>query len=332
MTGSHLSTYGLARTFGATAAVASVSFTVRPGATLVLLGESGCGKTTTLKMINRLIEPTSGRVEIDGADIRDTPPHILRRHIGYVRQEGGLFPHLTVADNVGVVPELVGMSPKNIARHVDEALDRSGLDPAAFRQRMPSDLSGGEGQRVAIARAIAAEPPLLLMDEPYSALDPITRRAVRNTVAERIRQLGITTVVVTHDVAEAVELADQICLMEAGTVLQVGSPEDLLFRPASAAVRSFFDVHRFETELRVLTVGTVLQNESAATGTAPGKEADDLPRCTLDESLYDAIDRCRRCGEERWITSDGSRDRIITIAEAVSFAGRVAGPGGDDEA
>src|SRR6516162_2405308 len=197
-------------------AVRDVSLRVPAGAMLVLLGGSGCGKTTTLKMINRLIEPTSGRIEVNGKDVRALDPVELRRGIGYVFQGIGLFPHLSVADNVAVVPRLLGWPAARISERVDELLRLVHLPPEAYRSRFPRQLSGGQQQRVGFARALAAGPKVMLLDEPFGALDPITRDGLREEFVQIQHRLGLTAVMVTHDVTEALLCADLIAVMNAG--------------------------------------------------------------------------------------------------------------------
>lgn len=229
----------LTKQYGSQTAVAGVSFSVAPGETLVLAGTSGCGKTTTLKMLNRLVEPTNGTVLIGGQDIRQMDPVMLRRGIGYVMQEAGLFPHYTVAENMAAVPYLLGWETDRIRTRTRELLDLLRL-PANLLTRYPADLSGGQRQRVGLARALAVRPPVVLMDEPFGALDPYTRRHVRRELFG-ISELQQTTVVlVTHDVAEALELGDRVALMDSGQIVQIGPPNELINQPATEFVRDFF--------------------------------------------------------------------------------------------
>jgi osmoprotectant transport system ATP-binding protein len=253
-----LNIHHLAKRFGEKTVVDHISFDVPKGSLLVLLGKSGCGKTTTLKMINRLIEPTSGNILINDQDVTQLNEVLLRRKIGYVVQNYGLFPHLTVEQNIAVVPRLLQTAPKAIRQRVLELLELLHLDPDLYLHKYPSELSGGQQQRVAIARALAAKPPLLLMDEPFSALDPLTRSSARRQFAALQRTTGTTVVMVTHDISEAIELADQVCLLDQGKIRQKGTTFDLIFHPENEFVRSFFDENRLEHELSVLQLHSLL--------------------------------------------------------------------------
>jgi osmoprotectant transport system ATP-binding protein len=229
---------------GGETAVDGIHFEVARGETLVLLGTSGCGKTTTLKMINRLVEPSGGRVEIDGRDAAQLNPDQLRRRIGYVFQGIGLFPHWSVEANVAAVPRLLGWERERVQSRVDELLDLVGLPPAEYRERLPHELSGGQQQRVGVARALAGEASVLLMDEPFGALDPVTRDDLQQQFVDMRGRLGLSIVLVTHDVTEALLLADRIAVMDAGRIVQIGTPEELFAAPADALVTHLLDTPR----------------------------------------------------------------------------------------
>ncbi|MGH9000943.1 MAG: ABC transporter ATP-binding protein, partial [Acidimicrobiia bacterium] len=225
---------------GAPPAVRDVSLDVPRGETVVLVGPSGCGKTTTLKMINRLVEPSAGRILLEGRDVTGVDPDELRRGIGYVIQQIGLFPHLDVARNIGLVPKVLGWDQGRISSRVDELLDLVGLDPGAFRSRYPKELSGGQSQRIGVARALAADPPVLLMDEPFGAIDPVTRARLQEELLALQRLLRKTIVFVTHDIDEAVKMADRIAVFGPdGRVAQYDTPDRLLAAPAGDFVAGF---------------------------------------------------------------------------------------------
>jgi osmoprotectant transport system ATP-binding protein len=234
---------GLTKRFGEATVVDGISFHVAEGELLALVGESGSGKTTTLKMLNRLIEPSAGSVHLWGADVRQTPAHLLRRGIGYAFQRVGLFPHMTVEENIAVTPKLLGWSEKVISERVLELLELVELEPEV-RSRWPASLSGGQAQRVGVARALAARPRLMLLDEPFGALDPLTRDRLQQSFHELQRELKLTVIFVTHDMAEALSLADRIAVLRAGRIVQVGTPAELLAEPASAYVDQLLDTPR----------------------------------------------------------------------------------------
>ena len=234
---------GLTKVFGNAVAVKDVSFTVSERELLVLVGGSGSGKTTTLKMINRLVEPTSGIVFIDGRDARTVPGPMLRRRIGYVFQKVGLFPHLTVEENIGVPLSLLAWNAERIRDRVSELLELVELD-RSFGRRRPDALSGGEQQRVGVARGLAAEPKVMLLDEPFGALDPLTRDRLQQSFLRIRERLGLTAVFVTHDMAEALLLADRIAVMNEGALVQIGTPRELLASPRDAYVERLLDTPR----------------------------------------------------------------------------------------
>ncbi|MGY3038359.1 osmoprotectant transport system ATP-binding protein [Bradyrhizobium sp. USDA 4354] len=215
------------KSFGSLRAVDDVSLDVAEGEFVAIVGGSGSGKTTLLRLANRLIEVDGGTISVENEDVRNVDPVALRRRIGYVFQSGGLFPHLNVADNIGITPKLLGMSAADIAVRVDELLELVQLDRAAHRDRLPGALSGGQCQRVGVARALAARPRIVLMDEPFGALDPLTRDALGDDYRSLHRKLGLTTVMITHDMTEAILLADRIAVMRSGHLLAQGTPNEL---------------------------------------------------------------------------------------------------------
>jgi osmoprotectant transport system ATP-binding protein len=238
----------LVKRYGETTAVDGVDLTVARGECVFLVGGSGCGKTTTLKMINRLVEPTEGTIRIDGRGHEEMPAPELRRRIGYGFQQVGLFPHLNVAGNVGITPELLGWEPARIAARVDELLERVELSPQDYRDRLPSELSGGQQQRVGLARALAAEPAILLLDEPFGALDPLTRDRLQQSFRTLRAELGLTVIFVSHDMTEALLLADRIAVMAEGRIVQVGRPAALLEAPADERVAELLATPRRQAE------------------------------------------------------------------------------------
>jgi osmoprotectant transport system ATP-binding protein len=246
--------------FGKTVAVADVTFEVAAGETLVLLGSSGSGKTTMLKMLNRLIEVSSGKISIEGKNIATQPAAELRRNIGYVIQQIGLFPHYTVEANIGLIPSLLKWPAARIRQRTYQLLETMGLAPSEFAAKYPYELSGGQQQRVGLARALAANPPIILMDEPFGALDPIIRQAIRQEFLQLEELKGKTTILVTHDVTEAIQMADRICLMDSGQIQQIGLAKNLLLQPSNTFVQQFFNHNRFQLELMVQTLEDILPN------------------------------------------------------------------------
>jgi osmoprotectant transport system ATP-binding protein len=245
-------------------AVDNISMEIPAGEIVMLVGPSGCGKTTTMKMINRLIEPTSGRILIGDDDVTKRNPDELRRHIGYVIQGAGLFPHLTVGDNIAIVPRLLKWDKKRIAARVDELLDLVSLDPGQYRTRYPRELSGGQQQRVGVARALAADPPVLLMDEPFGAVDPITRQRLQDELLRLQDELRKTIVFVTHDFDEAVKLGDRIAILQAGSkIVQYDAPERILAEPADDFVRGFVGAGAALKQLTLTRVRDVDLHEAA---------------------------------------------------------------------
>jgi osmoprotectant transport system ATP-binding protein len=277
-----------------TVAVHSLDLHVPAGELVVLIGPSGCGKSTVLRMINQLIEPTAGRVLLDGADVTHANPVALRRQIGYVIQHVGLFPHQTVRTNVGTVPRLLGWDRRRIAGRVGELLDLVGLPADRYGDRYPSELSGGQRQRIGVARALAADPVVLLMDEPFSAVDPIARSRLQEEFLRLQQEVRKTVVLVTHDLDEAVRLGDLIAVLSQGGKLeQYAEPARLLGRPASDFVREFVGTDRGIRRLAV----TPLTYDLISTGSPPAAASDD-PAVPLGCSLYDALAAMLTAGTE----------------------------------
>jgi osmoprotectant transport system ATP-binding protein len=270
---------------GSPPAVNELSLTVPAGEICVLVGPSGCGKTTTMKMVNRLVDPTSGRITIDGRDVMSLPAVELRRRIGYVIQQVGLFPHLTIGGNVAVVPQLLGWPKPRVTSRVDELLELVGLDPAGYRDRYPSQLSGGERQRVGVARAMAADPPLLLMDEPFGAVDPIRRERLQNELLRLQARVRKTIIFVTHDVDEAIKMADRIAILEVGGRLaQYDTPDSILAAPASDFVERFVGADRGLKRLALARVSGVPLQRPVIVRVGESK-ADALRRLDREASL-----------------------------------------------
>ncbi|TDC82335.1 ATP-binding cassette domain-containing protein [Micromonospora sp. KC606] len=299
-----------------TEAVRELSLEVVAGELVVLIGPSGCGKSTVLRMVNRLVEPTGGRVLLDDEDITRVDPVRLRRRIGYVIQNVGLFPHQTVDTNVGTVPRLLGWPKERIRRRTGELLELVGLDPAQFGRRYPHELSGGQRQRVGVARALAADPVVLLMDEPFSAVDPIARGRLQQEFLRLQAELHKTVLLVTHDLDEAVRLGDRIAVLsEGGQLEQYDTPAALLGAPASAFVRQFVGADRGVRRLAVTPVTrAVLAPPAADAG---------LPTLELGGSAYDALAAMLTAGAEAvLLTEDGEpvgvldRSRVLELGRA----------------
>ncbi|WP_281827045.1 ABC transporter ATP-binding protein [Jannaschia rubra] len=293
-------------------AVDAVSMTVETGTITVIVGTSGSGKTTLLRMINRLEEPTSGEVRINGESTLSVKPHILRRRIGYVIQGHGLFPHHTVARNIGAVPRLLNWPREKIEARVDELLTLFSMDPAQFRDRYPAELSGGQQQRVGVARALASRPDLLLMDEPFGALDPIIRARAQDDLRHIQQRLGSTILLVTHDMEEAIRLGDRVAVMDGGRLVQHATPAELIARPASAFVADM--VGNVERPLRLLSL--IPASEAAEDGPAEGEP---LP---AGSSLRDALSACLWTGRTAVpIHRDGASAGRVTLDAIRARAG-----------
>ncbi|TGD41365.1 ABC transporter ATP-binding protein [Pseudotabrizicola sediminis] len=273
---------GLTKTYGDTRAVDAVTMTVETGTITVIVGTSGSGKTTLLRMVNRLEEPASGEVRINGTSTLSVQPHLLRRRIGYAIQGHGLFPHHTVARNIAAVPMLLNWPHDKIAARVDELLELFSMDPVQFRDRYPADLSGGQQQRVGVARALASRPDLMLMDEPFGALDPIIRARAQDDLRRIQQKLGSTIMLVTHDMEEAIRLADKIAVMDAGRLVQYAPPAEIITHPATDFVADM--VGDVERPLRLLSLIPVSQ--VVVDGPAEGAAI------ASDASLRDALSAC----------------------------------------
>ena len=295
---------------GGVDAVSGVSLDVEEGETLVLIGTSGSGKTTLMKMINRLIEPTSGEIRIRGQDIGKLSPIALRRDIGYVIQKIGLFPHMTIEENIAVVPRLKGWPLERRREQAKELLSMVGLEPDQYLRRHPAELSGGQQQRVGVARALAGDPPIILMDEPFGALDPITREQLQEEFRQLKERIQKTIIFVTHDIFEAVNLADRMAIIEAGRILQVDRPELVLAHPANEFVARFLGKHRFQLEMSTVQVRDVM-NEDAVTVRIAGRK----------QSMARAVELMRQHHVTSLFAVDEERKLVgIVTAEAVRRA------------
>src|SRR5438445_1514092 len=268
-------------------AVDAVTFGVAEGQTCLLVGTSGSGKTTLLRMVNRLIEPTSGRIVIDGKNVLEENPILLRRRIGYVIQQVGLFPHMNIAENIRVTAEIAGgWTKQRLADRVDELLDLVGLPPAEYRKRFPRQLSGGQQQRVGLARALATDPALLLMDEPFGALDAITRARMQDELLRIQRNVRKTILFVSHDIEEAFKLGNQIAVMSEGKLIQLGTPVDLLANPVNDFVRQLVGGDSILRQLEYLPVSDALDREPDVVSSA---HWGDVPTCSSDATLLEAM-------------------------------------------
>jgi osmoprotectant transport system ATP-binding protein len=306
----------VSKRFADSVAVGDLSLEVPSGEIVIFVGPSECGKTTSLKMINRLIEPTSGTISIDGQDTRSTEVNTLRRSIGYVIQQVGLFPHQTVAENVATVPKLVGWDHARTMKRVDELLDLVGLPPARYAKRLPAELSGGERQRVGVARALAVDPYILLMDEPFGAIDPIARDRLQDELLRLQAIVRKTIVFVTHDIDEAIKLGDRVALMSQGGVLeQYAPPSELLARPATPFVESFLGSARMVRRLSLIRLRDVK---------FPAPDGAALPevQVELSASLRDALDAVLRAVDGRVSVVDGGRQVGVLDADTIREAAR----------
>lgn len=289
------------KVYNKTTVIENLNLEISKGKFVVLIGPSGCGKTTTLKMINRLIEPTSGSIFIDGEDITKVNPVLLRRKIGYVIQQIGLFPNMTIAQNIEVVPKLLKWPAEKRRKRTVELLQLVGMNAEEYMNRYPSELSGGQQQRIGVLRALAVEPPLILMDEPFGALDPITRETLQDEVKKIQKELNKTVIFVTHDMDEALKMADIIVLMKDGKVVQAASPEELLANPADDFVAEFVGKHRFKTSLDIETVENVMKLNPVTV--------------TKEKGIAESISLMRKKGVDTLIVVDqeGKLEGVVTI-------------------
>ncbi len=293
----------ITKLYGNVRAVDKLSFNVAEGEVCVLIGPSGCGKTTTLRMVNRLIEPTSGQVFVSGQDISQVRPEKLRQSIGYAIQSVGLFPHMTVGANIAVVPELLHWDKQRISGRVEELLALVGLDPHEYVGKYPNQLSGGEAQRVGVARALSADPPILLMDEPFGAVDPLTRERLQVQFLHIQEKLRKTVILVTHDLDEAIRLADRIAIMESGRLIQYDTPEAILSKPVNKFVHDFIGTDRALKRLSRIGIENFVKTP---------------PSIGLDTSLEEVQRVCEQC---RWLWVVDKDRRLIGWIDRAILAG-----------
>jgi osmoprotectant transport system ATP-binding protein len=301
------------KAFGSVVAVDAVDMEVPAGAVCVLLGPSGCGKTTTMKMINRLIPPTSGRIFVDGRDTAEIDEVTLRRSIGYVIQQIGLFPNKTVEDNICVVPDLLGWERRKSRARAAELLRMVNLDPAIFLRRYPKELSGGQQQRVGVVRALAADPPVLLMDEPFGAIDPINREVIQDEFVKLQAELKKTIVFVSHDIDEAVKMATRIAIFRDGRLIQYDTPDNILAHPADAFVAEFVGSDRTLKRLRLIKVHDVMMTDPPR---VRGEDPLDRAVGLMEEHGHISIVMVGPRGRARGVVRlDAARDKKGTVAE-----------------
>jgi len=303
------------------AAVEDLSFEVAPGEICVLIGPSGCGKTTALKMINRLISISGGDITIDGRSVRELPLTELRRGIGYVFQQIGLFPHMTIEHNIGSVPRLLGWSRSRIRQRAAELLELVGLDPEGDLKRYPGEFSGGQQQRIGVARAMAADPPIMLMDEPFGAIDPIARERLQNDFLRLHAQVRKTVIFVTHDIDEAIKMGDRIAIMRDGRLVQLATADELLASPANDFVASFVGEDRGLKRLRVRAVRDVELDPPSADRSVANLTVD------LGMSLHNALSKMLAEGATRVNVADGGQ--VVGSISLEDIAALIASPGAE---
>lgn len=309
-----ISVQNVVKKFANTVAVDDISFEVNKGENVVLLGTSGCGKTTTLRMINRLIETSSGNIFVDGKNIKAVPPEELRRNIGYVLQHNGLFPHYTVAENIAIVPRLLKWPQEKIANRITELLKQVHL-PQNILPLYPQQLSGGQQQRIGLARALAADPPVLLMDEPFGALDAITRNSITKEFSRLEVLKNKTIVLVTHDIREAFELGDRILLMDKGKIVQQGKSTELLFHPKNQFTTDFFSAQKMQLELNAVLLKDIFQHLENKNSIG-----NDLVFTDESASLWEAIELLQT-GNENFLSIKNSLGEIKNISYDSLFTG-----------
>ncbi|MGN7989312.1 ABC transporter ATP-binding protein [Pedobacter sp. 22226] len=301
---------GISKKFGDTRAVNQVSFKVAEKETLVLLGTSGCGKTTTLKMINRLIEPDEGQVFINGENITGQDPDVLRKGIGYVMQNIGLFPHYNIAENIALVPKLLKWDKERIKNRTQELIQKLHLPESALAM-YPHELSGGQQQRVGLARALVTDPSVLLMDEPFGALDNVTRTSIQKEFKALEELKRKTIVMVTHDVQEAFELADRICLMDKGEVVQIGTPKELLYQPVNDFARKFLAGQRLVLEFKVVNIQDIWPY-------LPKEIIQDGESYPADLSVWEALELLRSNNRSELLISGSNKENKVINFEQLT--------------
>ena len=297
-------------------AVNGLSLTIHDGEITVLIGPSGCGKTTSMRMVNRLLSISDGRIMVEGRDNRDFPAEELRRKIGYAIQQIGLFPHMTVLQNIAVVPRLLGWEEDRIRKRVDELLELVGLDPDVNRDKYPRQLSGGQQQRIGVARALGADPPIMLMDEPFGAIDPITREVLQDEFLEIQKRISKTIIFVTHDIDEAIKMGDRIAIMREGSLVQYDTPDTLLAKPRNRFVRDFVGADRQLKRLGLLRVRELMTKETPHVNLR-GK-ADDARRAIEKAGVTSAFVVDEDGVLRGWVDREGLRENPDSLLDAMS--------------
>lgn len=304
-------------------AVDDVTFQVEEGQICVFLGPSGCGKTTLLRMVNRLIPITSGTIELNGREIHSFDPIELRRSIGYVIQQTGLFPNMTIEENICVVPSLLGWDRVKMKKRYDELMEMMGLNPDEYRNRYPWELSGGQQQRIGVARALAADPPVMLMDEPFGALDPVIRERIQNEFLRIQKDVKKTILFVSHDIDEAIKLGDTIAIFRAGQLMQHGTPDEILSQPKNAFVEEFVGSERALKRLSLLTMKDLLHMIPPADRKGGGRPEPSSPAVRLDANLRTALSvlLSSPAGEASIVDENGQAAGVISIADFARLTG-----------